>query len=108
MDGGILQDVPIALCSRLGADHVLAVSFLSDPTMPAQLDPLGLVERTVAFLVTRVQVPAPPDVHAVRIPVQLPPGAGLLSYGLFGALVKAGHDAAMARRHQIEDLTVPF
>lgn len=108
VDGGLMQDAPVAMCSRLGADHVLSVSFEAPSALPAVMSPIALVEHTVSSLVRFVQVPPPPDVHTVRVPVRLPAGAWLLSYHLFDALLSAGHEAVAAVASEIARLDVPF
>lgn len=103
VDGGLLDNVPIDVAARMGVDKVIAVRVCgahgaTEGTHTAE----GVLRRSLQIALNYAQV-QPPAADVFEFAPQPPPGAGLLSLGLFDDLVAAGHRHARERRTAFEE-----
>jgi len=91
-DGGILDDVPADACFRCGVERVLAIEVADHAgALPPSLTLPDMLQRAMAMVgaLSASAIAAQPGPVFTLRPV-LPPGAGLLSFGLFEQVLQAG------------------
>lgn len=100
-DGGLLDNVPGDYATALGADRLVVMSFDgASSAIPPELYFLDALYRSVSVAIRAAQRPSP-SVPTVRMTPSLPPGAWLLGFAQFEALLQAGYSAAGARKNDI-------
>lgn len=104
-DGGLLDNVPAAICFNDGCSRVLAVDVGNDSPdpLPPALSLGGLLQRMAGLVVSRLTAyaNAAPRGPVYRLAPVLPPGSSLLSFPLYADIVQSGYEAAVAQKDRI-------
>ncbi len=96
IDGGVLDDLPVAGARWLGADEVWAVDVTGGEEGPVPRSALAEAQRAAGIMgsaLTQARLALdPPEVH-LRVPL---PGVGVAAFGQLGSIVEAGRRAERA------------
>ena len=104
-DGGLLENLPVAVAKKMGADLVLGVHLAEETLKPdANLSSFGVLGQSISVMISanELQSMEMADI-LLAVPVQK---WGALSFGDADAIIKAGYDAAQAKSKVLLTLAV--
>ncbi len=104
-DGGLLQNLPVQVAKKMGADVVLGVHLAEETLKPdANLSSFAVLGQSISVMISanELQSMEMADI-LVSVPVQK---WGALSFDDADAIIKAGYDAAQAKSKVLLTLAV--
>jgi NTE family protein len=104
-DGGLLENLPVQVAKKMGADIVLGIHLAEAPLKPdANLSSFGVLGQSISVMISanELQSMEMADI-LVSVPVQK---WGALSFDDADAIIKAGYDAAAAKSTVLMTLAV--
>src|SRR5664279_3037429 len=104
-DGGLLENLPVQVAKKMGADVVLGIHLAEEPLKPdASLSSFAVLGQSISVMISanELQSMEMADI-LVSVPVQK---WGALSFDDADAIIKAGYDAAAAKSKVLLPLAV--
>ncbi|HVP54933.1 MAG TPA: patatin-like phospholipase family protein [Candidatus Eisenbacteria bacterium] len=104
-DGGLLENLPVAVAKKMGADVVLGVHLAEETLKPdANLSSFAVLGQSISVMISanELQSMEMADI-LLSVPVQK---WGALSFDDADAIIKAGYDAAAAKSKVLMTLSV--
>jgi NTE family protein len=104
-DGGLLENLPVQVAKKMGADVVLGIHLAEEPLKPdANLSSFAVLGQSISVMISanELQSMEMADI-LLSVPVQK---WGALSFDDADAIIKAGYDAAAAKSNVLLPLAV--
>ena len=104
-DGGLMENLPVQVAKKMGADIVLGIHLAEEPLKPdANLSSFAVLGQSISVMISanELQSMEMADI-LVSVPVQK---WGALSFDDADAIIKAGYDAAAAKSKVLLPLAV--
>src|SRR5271157_2932066 len=104
-DGGLMENLPVQVAKKMGADVVLGIHLAEEPLKPdANLSSFAVLGQSISVMISanELQSMEMADI-LVSVPVQK---WGALSFDDADAIIKAGYDAAAAKSKVLLTLAV--
>ena len=104
-DGGLLENLPVAVAKKMGADVVLGVHLAEEPLKPdANLSSFGVLGQSISVMISANELQSMEMADLLlSVPVQK---WGALSFDDADAIIQAGYDAAQAKSKVLLTLAV--
>jgi NTE family protein len=104
-DGGLLENLPVRVVKKMGADIVLGIHLAEEPLKPdANLSSFAVLGQSISVMISANELQSMEMADMlVSVPVQK---WGALSFNDADAIIKAGYDAAAAKSNILLTLAV--
>jgi len=104
-DGGLLENLPVRVAKKMGADIVLGIHLAEQPLKPdANLSSFAVLGQSISVMISANELQSMEMADMLlSVPVQK---WGALSFNDADAIIKAGYDAAAAKSNVLLTLAV--